>query len=132
MKAVFQADKGHLHHKIVSKGFSQKQAVLILYGISATFGMFAVILFDSGIWKALSFALMVIAVIALGYRNFSKLRSGDDDTMYECSNCRYIYNPKAGNESANIAPGTSFEKLPEEWVCPVCGERKDMFIPHED
>ena len=132
LKAVFQADKGHLHHKIVSKGFSQKQAVLILYGISATFGMFAVILFDSGIWKALSFALMVIAVIALGYRNFSKLRSGDDDTMYECSNCRYIYNPKAGNESANIAPGTSFEKLPEEWVCPVCGERKDMFIPHED
>ena len=35
IKAVFQADKGHLHHKIVAKGFTQKQAVFILYGISA-------------------------------------------------------------------------------------------------
>ena len=35
LKAIFKADKGHLHHKIVAKGFSQKQAVLILYGISA-------------------------------------------------------------------------------------------------
>lgn len=57
LKAIFQADKGHLHHKIVSKGFSQKQAVYILYGISAALGMFAVILLDSGIWKAISFAL---------------------------------------------------------------------------
>ena len=53
LKAVFQADKGHLHHKLVAKRFSQKQAVLILYGISAAFGMVAVILFDSGILKAL-------------------------------------------------------------------------------
>ena len=36
IKAIFKADKGHLHHRIVAKGFSQKQAVLILYGISAT------------------------------------------------------------------------------------------------
>lgn len=37
IKAVFQADKEHLHHKIMKRGYSQKQAVLILYGISATF-----------------------------------------------------------------------------------------------
>ena len=47
IKAIFKADKGHLHHRIVAKRFSQKLAVLILYGISATFGIFAVILLDS-------------------------------------------------------------------------------------
>ena len=72
IKAVFKPDKGHLHHKLVAKGFTQKQAVLILYGLSASLGMFAIILFDSGIWKALSFLLMIIAAIAIGYRNFVK------------------------------------------------------------
>ena len=72
IKAVFKPDKGHLHHKWVEKGFTQKQAVLILYGLSASLGMFAIILFDSGIWKALSFLLMIIAAVAIGYRNFIK------------------------------------------------------------
>lgn len=130
LKAVFQADKGHLHHRLVARGFSQKQAVLILYGISAAFGMFAVILFDSGIWKALSFLLMVIASVALGYNNFMKQKH-DESTMYECLECKYIYNPKIGNEKAGVKPGTSFYELPENWVCPVCGEGKDMFEVHE-
>ena len=49
LKGVFKADKEHLHHKLMKHGYSQKQAVLILYAISATFGMFAIILLDSGI-----------------------------------------------------------------------------------
>ena len=126
---IFRADKGHLHHKIVARGFSQKQAVLILYGISAVFGMFAVILTDSGIWKALSFLLIVLVAIAAGYKNFSIERTGDE--QYECTQCRYIYNPKYGNEKANIKPGTKFDDLPENWVCPVCGEGKDVFEIHE-
>lgn len=73
LKGVFKADKEHLHHKIMKHGYSQKQAVLILYGISAIFGMFAIILLDSGIWKALSFALMVIAIIAIGYKDILKI-----------------------------------------------------------
>ena len=129
IKAIFKADKGHLHHRIVSKGFSQKQAVLILYGISATFGIFAVILIDSGIWKALSFLLMVIVALGLGYKNF-KAEKGSANQMYECTQCKYIYNPKFGNEKAGIKPGTSFEDLPDDWVCPVCGEGKDMFQIH--
>ena len=127
IKAVFQADKGHLHHKLVAKGFSQKQAVLILYGASAACGMFAIILFDSGIWKALSFLLMFIAAVALGYKNFSKDKDEYKDSKHECIVCKYIYNPKVGNKKAGIAPGTSFDDLPENWVCPVCGEGKDMF-----
>ena len=58
----------------MKKGYSQKQAVFILYGLSATFGMFAIILLESGFWKAISFALMVIAIIAIGYKDILKLR----------------------------------------------------------
>ena len=116
-----------MHHKLVAKGYSQKQAVLILYGISATCGMFAIILFDSGIWKALSFLLMFIAAVAAGYNNFKKSKDDDNDAKYECIVCKYIYNPKVGNKNAGIKPGTNFEDLPDNWVCPVCGEGKDMF-----
>lgn len=130
IKAIFKADRGHLHHKLVARGFSQKQSVFILYGASATFGIFAIILFDSGIWKALSFLLMIIATVGFGYKNFYK-ENETENTMYECSECKYIYNPKTGNERAGIKPGTKFKDLPEDWVCPVCGERKDMFGVHE-
>lgn len=126
LKAIFTADKGHLHHKLVQRGFSQKQAVLILYAISAAFGMFAIILFDSGIWKALSFLLMVVAALALGYRSL-EIKKDVKDAKYVCGVCKYIYNPKTGNEKAGIKPGTNFEDLPENWVCPVCGESKDVF-----
>lgn len=126
IRAIFTADKGHLHHKLVQRGFSQKQAVLILYAISAAFGMFAIILFDSGIWKALSFLLMVVAALALGYRNL-EVKKEAKDSKYVCNVCKYIYNPKTGNEKAGIKPGTNFEDLPENWVCPVCGESKDVF-----
>lgn len=74
LKAVFKADRGHLHHKLIDKGYTQKQAVLILYGISATFGLFAVILIDSGFWKAMSFALLVIAIIAIGYKDIFRIK----------------------------------------------------------
>ena len=77
IKAIVMPDKGHLHHRLMKKGYTQKQAVLILYGISATFGMFAIILLDSGIWKALSFAFMVVAVIAIGYKNIFNLKENE-------------------------------------------------------
>ena len=129
IKAIFKADKGHLHHIIVARGFSQKQAVLILYGIAVTFGLFAIIFLESGIWKALSFLLMVIVALGLGYKNFQEEKS--EMQRYECIECKYIYNPKSGNEKAGIKPGTDFQDLPDDWVCPVCGEGKDMFEIHE-
>ncbi len=79
LKGVFKADKEHLHHKMMKHGYSQKQAVLILYGISAIFGMFAIILLDSGIWKALSFAFMIIAIIAIGFNDIFKLGENTDE-----------------------------------------------------
>lgn len=78
LKAVFQPDKGHLHHKLMAKGYTQKQAVLIMYGITAILGMFAVILLESGIWKALSFALLIVAIVAIGYKDITKVVEEDE------------------------------------------------------
>ena len=72
IKAIMKADKGHLHHTLLRHGFSQKEAVLIMYGVTAALGLFAIILMESGIWKALSFLLMIIALVAIGYKNFKK------------------------------------------------------------
>ncbi len=47
---------------------------------------------------------------------------------YVCGGCGYEYIPEVGDEDADIAPGTLFEKLPEDWVCPECAESKDLFI----
>ncbi|MDR1065917.1 MAG: acyl-CoA dehydrogenase family protein [Clostridiales bacterium] len=45
-----------------------------------------------------------------------------------CSGCGYEYNPEIGDPEADIKPVTYFEKLPEEWICPECGEEKSEFI----
>ena len=83
LKAVFKPDKGHLHHKLMAKGYTQKQAVLIMYGITAILGMFAVILLESGIWKALSFALLIIAIVAIGYRDMEKFMESEEEEKIE-------------------------------------------------
>ncbi len=46
---------------------------------------------------------------------------------YKCTVCGYIYDPKKGDPEANVPPGTSFEDLDEDWVCPVCGAGKEDF-----
>lgn len=46
---------------------------------------------------------------------------------YECTLCGYVYDPGKGDPDNNIAPGTSFDDLPEDWVCPVCGAGKEDF-----
>jgi rubredoxin len=50
---------------------------------------------------------------------------------WECTICGYIYDPEVGDEEHGIPPGTPFEKLPEDWVCPVCGAPKDKFVKRE-
>ncbi len=72
LKAVFQADRGHLHHRLMEAGYTQKQSVFILYGASAMLGMFAIILIDNGIWKAISFALIIAAIIGIGRKEIKK------------------------------------------------------------
>lgn len=50
------------------------------------------------------------------------------DMNYECEHCRYLYEPRKGDPAFGIAPGTSFNELPDDWVCPVCHEGKKQFF----
>jgi len=50
---------------------------------------------------------------------------------YKCVFCGYIYDPEVGDAKAGIVPGTSFEDLPDDWVCPNCGSAKEYFNPIE-
>ena len=46
---------------------------------------------------------------------------------YKCTVCGYIYDPVEGDHDGGIAPGTPFEDIPDDWVCPVCGVSKSDF-----
>lgn len=46
---------------------------------------------------------------------------------YRCVICDYIYDPELGDPDSGIAPGTAFDDIPEDWVCPLCGADKSNF-----
>lgn len=46
---------------------------------------------------------------------------------YRCTVCGYIYDPEVGDLDSGVQPGTAFEDIPEDWVCPLCGAEKSMF-----
>ncbi len=48
-------------------------------------------------------------------------------SKYKCSVCGWIYDPAAGDPDGGIAPGTPFEKIPDNWQCPMCGAAKSEF-----
>ena len=52
-------------------------------------------------------------------------------TKYVCSICSYVYDPEKGDPDAGIEPGTQFEELPDDWVCPECGATKEQFEKEE-
>ena len=46
---------------------------------------------------------------------------------YLCDLCEYVYDPAEGDPTQDIAPGTSFDDLPDDWICPDCGAGKEEF-----
>ena len=46
---------------------------------------------------------------------------------FVCTACGFVYDPAIGDPDSGVNPGTSFEDLPDDWVCPICGVGKDMF-----
>lgn len=52
-------------------------------------------------------------------------------TKYVCNVCGYVYDPELGEPDNDIQPGTSFEELPEDYVCPLCGVSKEDFSEEE-
>ncbi len=51
---------------------------------------------------------------------------------YICIVCEYIYDPEKGDPDGGIEPGTAFEDIPDDWVCPLCGVGKEDFEPIDD
>ena len=51
---------------------------------------------------------------------------------YECTVCGYIYDPELGDPDSGVKPGTPFEEIPDDWVCPVWGASKDQFEKVEE
>jgi rubredoxin len=50
---------------------------------------------------------------------------------YTCVVCGYVYDPAQGDPDNDVAPGTAFEDIPDNWVCPICGAGKDQFEAEE-
>lgn len=48
---------------------------------------------------------------------------------YKCTVCGHVYDPEEGDPTSGIPKGTPFEKLPDDWVCPVCGSPKSKYKP---
>lgn len=48
---------------------------------------------------------------------------------WRCTICQYVYDPAAGDPDNGIEPNTSFESLPDDWACPICGAGKELFEP---
>jgi len=48
---------------------------------------------------------------------------------YFCTGCGYVYDPRLGNPENGIPPGTPFEEIPENWVCPICNAPETSFLP---
>ncbi len=63
------------------------------------------------------------------YIKAEKSKEASEVKKFRCTVCGYIYDPEQGDPDSGIKPGTSFEALPADWVCPVCGVGKDKFEP---
>jgi flavin reductase (DIM6/NTAB) family NADH-FMN oxidoreductase RutF/rubredoxin len=65
------------------------------------------------------------------YQETVTKKEGVAMARYVCKVCGYVYDPEKGDPDSNIQPGTPFEKLPDDWVCPVCGADKSQFEKEE-
>ena len=68
-KSIMQADRGHLHYRLLDAVLSQRQAVIVLYTVAALLGLFAIVLMDSSIWKVLGFLMIVLVLMVLESKN---------------------------------------------------------------
>lgn len=50
---------------------------------------------------------------------------------YQCAICGFIYDEEKGDLVSHINPGTKWEDIPDDYVCPICGAAKDSFIKND-
>ncbi len=86
-KPIMQADRSHLHHRLIDMGLSQRQSVLIMYIASATLGLCAIVLADRGALSAI-ILLLAVSIFVFGgakYMNYHRDLSGNDHNVSEVS-----------------------------------------------
>lgn len=62
--------------------------------------------------------------VVLGLKVFI---NSEEMKKYRCTVCDWVYDPAIGDPENGVAPGTAFEDIPADWVCPLCGVGKDDF-----
>lgn len=70
---------------------------------------------------------MIKVVILWVYLLCNNRREGFNMERWVCQPCGWVYDPEEGDPDGGIEPGTAFEDIPEDWVCPICGATKDLF-----
>jgi len=83
-KPIYQADRSHLHHRLIDMGLSQRQSVLIMYLASATLGLCAIVLADRGALSAIVL-LLAVSIFVLGGAKYMNDRGVMDDIKYDNS-----------------------------------------------
>ena len=105
-QSPMHADRGHIHHRLIDMGFSQKQSVAIAYMLTAILGLAAVLLTSSGELKALILIGAVFVVSMIGFRLiFSKQEKPAEDTKQE---------PQPANAEPAAQPEQSADPKPAE------------------
>lgn len=87
-KSIMEADRGHLHHRLIDAGLTQKQAVLVLYAVTAILGILAVVILESSIWKVIMLVAILAVLSVLGSRDLF----GGKKTMVKNKDVREVLN----------------------------------------
>lgn len=115
-KPIMQADRGHLHHKLMDAGLSQRQVVMILYSVTAVLGIFAVVAFESNIWKAVALLLMLAILTVVGSKEIADKKKQREVNMPV----------RVKNENAKIRVMAIFGTRPEAIkMCPLVLKLKE-------
>ena len=119
-KPIMQADRGHLHHKLMDAGLTQRQVVFILYTVTAILGIYAVVVVESNIWKAIALLLILAVLSVIGSREIADKKKKNMDT----------HKGRVPKENAKIKIMTIFGTRPEAIkMCPLVlklQENKDI------
>ncbi len=114
-KPIMQADRGHLHHKLMDAGLTQKQVVIILYTVTAVLGIFAVVVVESDIWKAVALLLILAVLSVIGSKELADKKKNLP-----------IKKERVKNENAKIKIMVIFGTRPEAIkMCPLILKLKE-------
>ena len=118
-KSIMQADRGHIHHRLIDAGLSQRQAVIILYAITALLGIFAVIILESDIWKIVALGMILAILSVLGSRDIFNARK--ENQIMNLKTKEEI-KPKADRLKVMLVFGTRPEAIK---MCPLVQHLKE-------